>query len=171
MVRNNMKRLKLFETAKQWMGHRHGVPKLLTNDTVYEDSVANYVTNPEPTGTPEFQLVPDVLDSDLTDILNWIYTTEKSELLGLIDPPPLPVDITPPPSPCLPVAANKPKLLEVTVSEPFQTHEDTNLTSLTVSNPNTTLTRCVSTRITPFGVDTQGCEISQMVSGIITGLH
>ena len=122
--------------------------KLLTNDTVYEDLVTNYVTNPETTPMPEFKLVPDVLDLDLTDILNWIDTTEKSELLGLTDPPPLQVDITPPPSPCLPAAENPPKLLEVAVSEPFQTHEDTNLTTLTVTNPNTTLTRCVSTRIT-----------------------
>ena len=67
---NNRKRLKLFETAKQWRDHRRGVHKLLTNDTVYEDLVANYVTKPEPTPTPEFQLVPDVLDSDLADILN-----------------------------------------------------------------------------------------------------
>ena len=116
---NNRKRLKLFKTAKQWRDHRHGVHKLLTNDTVYEDLVTNYVTNPKPTPMPEFQLVPDVLDSDLTVILSWIDTTEKSELLGLTDPPPLPVDITPPPSPCLSVAANPPKLLEVMVSEPF----------------------------------------------------
>ena len=59
-----MKRLKLFETAKQWRDHRRGVHKLLTNDTVYEDLVFNYVTNPEPTPMPEFQLVPDVLDSN-----------------------------------------------------------------------------------------------------------
>ena len=109
--------------------------KLLTNDTVYEDLVANYVTNLQRL-TPEFQLVPDVLDSDLANILSWIDTTEKSQLLGLTDPPPLPVYITPPPSPCLPVAADPPQLLVVTVSEPFQIHEDTNLTTLTGPQQN-----------------------------------
>ena len=32
--KNNIKRLKLFETAKQWRDHTHGVRKLLTNDTM-----------------------------------------------------------------------------------------------------------------------------------------
>ena len=48
---------------------------------MYYYLVANYVTNPEPNLVPEFQLVPNVLNSDLTDILHWIDTTEKSELL------------------------------------------------------------------------------------------
>ena len=41
------------------------------------------------------------------------------------------MNITPPPSPFLPVAADPPKLLEVMVVEPFQTLEDTNLSTLT----------------------------------------
>ena len=52
-----------------------------TNDPVYYYLVANYVNNPEPNLVPEFQLVPNMLDSDLKDILYWIESTEKSELL------------------------------------------------------------------------------------------
>ena len=67
---------------------------------MYED-LANYVNNPEPNLVPEFQLVPNMLDSDLKDMLYWIES------------------------------ADPPKLLEVMVVEPFQTLEDTNLSTLT----------------------------------------
>ena len=49
------------------------------------------------------------------------------------------------------------------VKKPFQTHEDTFLVPFTVTNPNTALTKGVTTRVTTFGVDPQGCKISLII--------